>query len=105
MLLPWLLLLSRVLLLSWGLLLLLAGLTGALAWLALPRVLLLLLLLVLLAGAVLLVRLLRHVLHSFRLVTSKPGWLAVGAWSPSHGKPFCRRTWRNAEFCEFTAIT
>ena len=103
MLLPWLLLLSRVLLLSRGLLLLLAGLTGALAWLALPRVLLLLL--VLLAGAVLLVRLLRHVLHSFRLVTSKPGWLAVGAWSPSHGKPFCRRTWRNAEFCEFMAIT
>ena len=105
MLLPWLLLLSRVLLLSRGLLLQLAGLTGALAWLALPRALLLLLLLVLLAWAVLLVRLLRHVLHSFRLVTSKPGWLAVGAWSPSHGKPFCRRTWRNAEFCEFMAIT
>ena len=105
MLLPRLLLLSRGLLLSWGLLLLLAGLAGVLAWLALPRVLLLLLLLVLLAGAVLLVRLLRHVLHSFRLVISKPGWLAVGAWSPSHGKPFCRRTWRNAEFCEFTAIT
>ncbi|KWT66472.1 hypothetical protein APV28_4358 [Comamonas testosteroni] len=73
MLLPRLLLLSRVLLLSRGLLLLLAGLAGALAWLALPRVLLLLLLLVLLAGAVLLVRLLRHVLHSFRLVISKPG--------------------------------
>ena len=108
MLLPGLLLLSRGLLLSWGLLLLLAGLAGVLAWLALPRVLLLLLLLlllVLLAGVVLLVRLLRHVLHSFRLVTSKPGWLAVDAWSPSHGKPFCRRTWRNAEFCEFTAIT
>ena len=105
MLLPWMLLLSRVLLLSRGLLLLLAGLTGALAWLALPRALLLLLLLVLLAGAVLLVRLLRHVLHSFRLVISKPGWLAVGAWSPSHGKPFCRRTWHNAEFCEFTTIT
>ena len=104
MLLPRLLLLSRVLLLSRGLLLLLAGLAGALAWLALPRALLLLLL-VLLAGAVLLVRLLRHFLHSFRLVISKPGWLAVGAWSPSHGKPFCRRTWRNAEFCEFTAIT
>ena len=104
MLLPGLLLLSRGLLLSWGLLLLLAGLAGTLAWLALPRVLLLLLL-VLLAGAVLLVRLLRHFLHSFRLVISKPGWLAVGAWSPSHGKPFCRRTWCKPEDCERAAIT
>ena len=99
------LLLSRVFLLARGLLLLLTGLVGVLAWLALTWALLLLLLLVLLVGILLLVSLLRHVLHSFRLVTSKPGWLAVGAWSPSHGKPFCRRTWRNAEFCEFMAIT
>ena len=67
-----LLLLGRILLLARALLLLLAGLVGVLAWLALPRALLLLLLLVLLVGAVLLVGLLRHFLHSFRLVISKP---------------------------------
>ena len=105
MLLPGLLLLSRGLLLSWGLLLLLAGLAGVLAWLALPRVLLLLLLLVLLVGAVLLISLLRHVLHSFRLVTSKPAWLAVGAWSQGKKKPFCRRTGRKPEKCELAIIT
>ena len=87
------------------LLLLLAGLAGVLAWLALPRALLLLLLLVLLVGVVLLMSLLRHFLHSFRLVTSKPGWLAVGAWSPDQEKPFCRRTGRKPENCELAAIT
>lgn len=66
------LLLGGILLLARALLLLLAGLAGVLAWLALPRALLLLLLLVLLVGAVLLVGLLRHFLHSFRLVISKP---------------------------------
>lgn len=71
MLLP-MLLLGGILLLARALLLLLAGLAGVLAWLALPRALLLLLLLVLLVGAVLLVGLLRHFLHSFRLVISKP---------------------------------
>ena len=97
------LLLRRVLLLAWGLLLLLAGLVGALAWLVLAGVLLLLLL-VLLVGAVLLVGLLRHFLHSFRLVIGKPGWLVVGSWSPTYGKPFCRRTWRKPENCELATI-
>ncbi|MDR0216997.1 MAG: hypothetical protein LBJ15_23725 [Comamonas sp.] len=104
MLLPWLLV-PRAFLLVGVLLLLLTGLAGLLAWLALAGALLLLLLLVLLVRAVLLVRLLRHFLHSFRLVISKPGWLAVGSWSPTHGKPFCRKTRRNAELCELTAIT
>ena len=99
-----LLLLGRILLLARALLLLLAGLVGVLAWLALPRALLLLLL-VLLVGAVLLISLLRHFLHSFRLVTSKPGWLAVGAWSPDQEKPFCRRTGRKPEKCELAIIT
>ena len=99
-----LLLLRRILLLARGLLLLLTGLAGVLAWLALPRALLLLLL-VLLAGVVLLMSLLRHVLHSFRLVTSKPGWLAVGAWSPDQEKTFCRRTGRKPEICELATIT
>lgn len=97
------LLLRRVLLLAWGLLLLLAGLVGALAWLVLAGVLLLLLL-VLLVGAVLLVGLLRHFLRSFRLVIGKPGWLVVGSWSPTYGKPFCRRTWRKPENCELATI-
>ena len=88
-------LLRRVFLLAWGLLLLLAGLVGALAWLALAGVLLLLLL----------VGLLRHFLHSFRLVIGKPGWLVVGSWSPTYGKPFCRRTRRKPELCELAAIT
>lgn len=98
------LLLRRVLLLAWGLLLLLAGLVGALAWLALAGVLLLLLL-VLLVRAVLLVGLLRHFLHSFRLVIGKPGWLVVGSWSPTYGKPFCRRTRHKPELCDLAAIT
>lgn len=98
------LLLRRVLLLAWGLLLLLAGLVGALAWLVLAGVLLLLLLLVLLVRAVLLVGLLRHFLNSFRLVIGKPAWLVVGSWSPTYGKPFCRRTWRKPENCELATI-
>lgn len=103
-LLPVLLLLRRILLLAGGLLLLLTGLAGVLAWLSLSRVLLLLLL-VLLVGFLLLISLLRHVLHSFRLVTSKPAWLAVGAWSQGKKKPFCRRTGRKPEKCELAIIT
>lgn len=99
------LLLSRVFLLARVLLLLLTGLVGVLAWLALTWALLLLLLLVLLVGILLLVSLLRHVLHSFRLVTSKPVWLAVIAWSPHQEKPFCRRRGRKPEKCELAAIT
>ena len=100
-----LLLLSGVFMLARGLLLLLTGLAGVLAWLALTGALLLLLLLVLLVGILLLVSLLRHVLHSFRLVTSKPVWLAVIAWSPHQEKPFCRRRGRKPEKCELATIT